>query len=119
MPGTLVVDPWHWLTPNGDIPSDQPRLRRNVLRVARVVEYGATLPKGHFRRTLVECSKRPAGIACQGLLWVEKRSDESLLAFCPACQTDHILVHNWQGTRWSQGQVQAVSEPPVGEEEYF
>lgn len=116
---TLVVDPWHWLTPEGDIPSDQPRLRRNVLQVARVVEYGSTLPRGQFRQTLLECSKRPAGKRCQGLLWVEKRSDESILAFCSSCNTDHVLVHNWQGTRWSQGQIRPASEPPAREEEYF
>ncbi len=116
---TLVVDPWHWLTPDGDIPSDQPRLRRNVLQVARVIEYGATLRPGQFRETLLECSKRPAGIRCQGLLWVEKRPDESLLAFCHLCQTDHILVHNWPGTRWAQGQLEPVSTPPKNEEEYF
>ena len=113
----LVVDPWHWLTPDGDIPSDQPRLRRNVLQVARVIEYGATLPPGQSRQTLLECTKRPAGIRCQGLLWVEKKADASLLAFCPACQIDHLLVYNWQGTRWAQGQLRPVFGSPTGEEE--
>ena len=114
---TLVVDPWHWLTPDGEIPSNQPRLRRNVLQVARVIEYGATLPPGQCRQTLLECTKRPGGLRCQGLLWVEKGADESLLAFCPECQTDHLLVHNWQGTRWAQGQLRPVSGSPAGEEE--
>ena len=116
---TLVVDPWHWLTPEGGIPANQARLRRNVLNVARVIEYGSTLPQGHFRETLLECPRRPGGARCQGLLWVEKRSDDSLLAFCPICNTDHFLVHNWLGTKWSNGQTPATSESPAREEEYF
>ena len=114
---TLVVDPWHWLTPEGGIPANQARLRRNVLNVARVVEYGSTLPQGCFRETLLECSRRPENTRCLGLLWVEKRTDDSLLAFCPVCNTDHFLVHNWQGTRWSNGQASATAESPAREEE--
>ncbi len=110
---TLVVDPWHWLTPEGEIPSQEPRLRRNTLQVVRVIEYGATLPVGRFRETLIECSKRPAGARCRGLLCVKKRMDEALLAFCPACGTVHMLVHNWKGTRWSKGQAEPVSTPPI------
>lgn len=105
---TLIVDPWHWLTPEGELPTDAPRIRRNVLRVARVIEYGATLPPLGLRQTLIECTKRPAGTACQGLLWVERQPDSSLLAFCPDCETDHILVYNWQGTQWAHGQEEAV-----------
>lgn len=116
---TLVVDPWHWLTPEGDIPSDQPHLCRNLLNVARVVEYGSTLEPGYFRETLLECPKRPAGVRCRGLLWVGKRSDQALIAFCAKCNTDHFLVHNWQGTRWSRGQARPTLEPPTREEEYF
>ena len=118
-PMTLVVDPWHWLTLAGEIPAGRPRLRRNVLNVARVVEYGATLSRGQFRETLLECSNRLRGARCQGLLWVEKRTDDSLLAFCPKCTADHLLVHNWQGTRWSNGQASATPESPAREEEYF
>jgi len=114
----LVVDPWHWLTAEGDIPMNHPRLRRNVLNVLRVVEYGATLPRGYFRETLFECPRRPAGVRCQGLIWVQKRADASLLAFCPMCNTDHFLVHNWQRTRWSNGHRPPTRESPVREEEY-
>lgn len=116
---TLVVDPWHWLTPEGEIPSKDPRLRRNTLRVARIIEYGATLPVGRFRETLVECSRRPAGARCQGLLCVRKRTDEALLAFCPACGTVYMLVHNWKGTRWSNGQAQSVQSPRTPDREGF
>jgi hypothetical protein len=28
----LVADPWHWLDKNGDLPADNARLRRQVLR---------------------------------------------------------------------------------------
>ncbi len=115
---TLVVNPWHWLTPEGEIPTDAPAVRRNVLRVARVIEYGATLPVGGLRQTLIECSKRPAGMACQGLLLVKKQPDASLIAFCPACGTDHFLVYKWQGTRWSQGQPKAVSASPASDKAY-
>jgi len=91
-----------------------PRIRRNVLRVARVVEYGATLPASYFRETLIECPKRPAGTACLGLLMVEKRPDASLLGFCPVCETDHILDYNWQVTRWARGRLERCTRRRSG-----
>lgn len=36
----LVVDPWHWLTKEGDLPIHHPRLYRRILRIARFIEYG-------------------------------------------------------------------------------
>lgn len=110
---TLIVDPWHWLTAEGEIPPEHPQLRRNVLNVARVIEYGSTLPRAHFRETLIECSKRPGGKRCEGLLWVERQSDDSLRAFCHRCGTVHFLVYNWQGTPWSRGHAQPTLGPPL------
>jgi len=107
-PMTLIVNPWHWLTPDGELPTDAPIIRRNVLRVARVIEYGATLPPNGMRETLIECTKRPAGKACRGLLWVEKLPDDSLLAYCPGCETDQMLVHTWQETQWAEGQAEPL-----------
>jgi hypothetical protein len=43
MVAMLIVDPHHWLDENGDLPVDNPRLRRQVLRVARLIEYGGPL----------------------------------------------------------------------------
>src|SRR5439155_19478552 len=37
----LVVDPWHWLDANGALPANNARLRRRLLEVLRVVEYGS------------------------------------------------------------------------------
>ncbi len=56
---TIYVDPWHWLMPDGRLPEDNTSLRRNVLKVARVIEYGALLRKKEGRETLIECMKRP------------------------------------------------------------
>lgn len=39
----LVVDPWHGLTEDGHLPDDNMRLRRRVLRIARLIEYGGPL----------------------------------------------------------------------------
>src|SRR5438552_1921301 len=68
----LYVDPWHWLAPNGDIPTENQRLRKNLLAVLRVIEYGSPLNWGATRDTLIECNKRPGGRRCIGLLRVEK-----------------------------------------------
>ena len=41
----LVVDPWHWLTADGDFLVDNARLYRRMLRIARFIEYGGQLQK--------------------------------------------------------------------------
>ena len=64
------------------------RLRRQVLKIARLVEYGGPLPVGHTRETLVECSRRPNRQQCLGLLWVTKQDDEAIFAHCLACGGD-------------------------------
>lgn len=97
----LVVDPWHWLDAEGELSANDPRLRRQVLAVLRVVEYGNRLVPGECRETLIECKRRPGRRRCGGLLRVERTLDDSLLAYCPECGTDEMMVHNWQGTKWS------------------
>jgi len=100
---TLIVDPWHWLTEEGGIPSGEPRLRRNTLRVARVIEYGGTLQPGEARETLIECTRRPGGHACEGLLVVIRTRDDKLDARCPVCHKSDMLVSNWKNTLWALG----------------
>jgi hypothetical protein len=51
----LVVDPWHWLTEDGEFVVDNPRLYRRMLRIARFIEYGGPLKEDETRETLVEC----------------------------------------------------------------
>jgi len=97
----LIVDPWHWLEPNGAIPKENPKLRRRLLAVLRVIEYGSSLKQGASCETLIECRKRPGGRGCLGLLQVARIEDDSLFAFCPECGTEHLLVSNWQKTRWA------------------
>ena len=105
---TLIVDPWHWLTPGGEIPDGEPGLRRNVLKVARVIEYGADLSRNEGRGTLIECAKRPRGKACKGLLWVIRDEDDSLVALCSSCRTQNMVVLNWKETQWAEGQAVPV-----------
>jgi hypothetical protein len=97
----LIVDPWHWLESNGAIPRENPRLRTRLLAVLRVIEYGSSLKQGASCETLIECTKRPGGRRCLGLLRVVKTEDDSLYAYCPECGTEHLLVSNWQTTRWA------------------
>ncbi len=99
----LVVDPWHWLMPDGGIRHEPLGVRKNLLLVMRTVEYGATLPRGHFRDTLLECTRRPRGKRCLGLLVVERLRDDTLQAICPRCGVVVLVVHNWERTRWARG----------------
>ena len=101
----LIVDPWHWLDKDGDLPVDNARLRRQVLRVARLIEYGGPLLPLHTRETLVECSKRPGGKPCPGLLWVTKSTDDQIEATCAVCGSQEVLIHNWRGTQWADGMM--------------
>mgnify|MGYP007082099156 CR=1 FL=1 len=97
----LIVDPWDWLDADGELPASHPRLRRQLLAVLRVVEYGSRIGPAERCETLIECKRRPGGRRCSGLLTVERALDDSLLAFCPECRTDEMQVHDWQGTKWS------------------
>ena len=83
----LVVDPWHWLNANGDIPTDNLRLRRQMLRIARFIEYGGPLKELECRETLMECRKRPRGVPCTGLMWVAKTERDEIQAFCRVAAT--------------------------------
>ena len=98
----LVVDPWDWLDPKGAIPTDNLRLRAQLLAVLRVIEYGSPLTRGATRETLIECKRRPGGHRCMGLLRVGKTEDDLLFAVCRECGTEHMIVSNWQKTRWSR-----------------
>ena len=104
----LVLDPWHWLAPDGSLPRDNPTLRKRVLRVARLIEYGGPLLPLEGRETLVECGKRLGRRRCPGLLWVVKTEEDEIHAFCAECRSDDSLIANWQSTRWADGPT-----PPV------
>jgi hypothetical protein len=39
----LVVDPWHWLSKEGEFLTDDPRLYCRMFRIARFIEYGGPL----------------------------------------------------------------------------
>ncbi len=104
----LVVNPWHWLDEDGEFPVGPPGLRRNILRVARLIEYGGSLDVGTARQTLEPCGRRPGRQACPGLLWVTKLADNRLLAFCGSCGVEEVCISDWQDTDWADGQ-----QPPV------
>jgi hypothetical protein len=107
----LVVDPWDWLTEDGDFLVDNPRLYRRMLRIARFIEYGGQLQKNETRETLVECKRRPGGKACLGLMWVIKTDDDAIccLAHCLLCKTDEAVIHNWHETEWAEGMMEPVA----------
>lgn len=109
----LTVDAAHWLRPDGSLPDKPPALRRQALRVARIIEYGGQLERGTMRETLIECSRRSERRPCPGLLWVEKLEDDRLHAFCLACKDEQLFVSNWQNTQWADGVMEAIAvEPP-------
>ena len=104
----LVVDPWHWLDANGKLPTENHRLRRQVLRIARFIEYGGPLKALECRETLIACKKRPNGKPCMGLMWVEKTEEDHIQALCRVCGTAEAMVHNWQETDWADGMMDAL-----------
>jgi hypothetical protein len=107
----LIVDPWHWLDSNGNLPAGNPRLRRQMLRVARFIEYGGPLKMFECRETLMECARRPNGKPCTGLMWVAKVEGDEIRAFCRVCGSDEAAIHNWHETEWANGMMDAV---PIG-----
>ena len=113
--GTLVVNPNDWLDEHGNFPDDNPRLRRNILRIAQFIEYGGTLRPGESRETLMECKRRPGRKPCLGLMWVYKDERDNIIAYCPACNTDEAVIHDWQDTLWADGMMEPL--PPLDESE--
>ncbi|MEM1032191.1 MAG: hypothetical protein AAGN82_17710 [Myxococcota bacterium] len=104
----LVVDPWHWLNEDGTLPTEDRRLRKQILRVVQLIEAAATLPRLHARETTLPCSKRPSRVPCSGLVWVIKTADDRIHAHCPVCRGDEAMIDNWQATDWAQGQMEPV-----------
>lgn len=105
---TLVVDITHWLEEDGSLPTKNPRLRRQALRIARLIEAGGPLKPGEARETLVECTRRPARKRCMGMMWAEKTSDDRIHAFCPACSKDEVVISGWQDTVWADGMMEPM-----------
>lgn len=99
----LVVNPWHWLKEDGSLPDEMPRLRRNVLRIARFIEYaGSILDVGEAQSTLVECVRRPERKPCLGLM-VVIREEDHLAVVCPACKRQEAAIYEWETTPWASG----------------
>jgi len=113
----LTVDIRHWLDARGQLPADNLRLRRQALRIAQLIEAGGPLEVGQVRETLVACTLRPNHKPCLGLLWVEKRSDDRIWAYCMMCKREEILISGWQDTLWADGPMPPLSDdesdPPV------
>jgi hypothetical protein len=104
----LSVDINHWLDEHGEAPIHNLRLRRNALRILRFIESGASLEPLTGRETLEECKRRPGRRQCLGLMWVVKRADERIEAFCPTCKEVEAVVSGWQETLWADGPMEAV-----------
>src|SRR5262245_15910369 len=114
----LVVDARGWLDKHGQPRLHDPKIRRRLLRVARLIEYGGPLKPGAFRETLVECVRRPANRkACLGLLWVAKTDENDILAYCPGCETDQVLIQGWRSTPWAEGPMEPASPRVLDQEE--
>ena len=103
----MVVNIGDWLV-GDDIPDGPPRLRRNALRIARLIEYGADLPQLHACETLIECKQRPGRKPCSGWMWVYKQNDDRIQADCPTCHEVEAIISGWQDTVWAEGQMEPV-----------
>jgi hypothetical protein len=100
---TFVVDARH-LTENGGLPTHGSAAKRKiVLTMARYIECGADLAKGHGRETLVECRRRPSGKPCPGLMWVIKNADDCIVSQCLICRHADMVISNWRETDWAEG----------------
>lgn len=99
----LVVDPWHWMSKDEWFPDGPPGVRRNLLRIARLIEYGAELEPKEMRLTLVECTKRPNRRPCTGFMVVVKEPEGTIYAECMTCRNDQIVISNWEDTPWATG----------------
>lgn len=110
---TQVINIQHWLDENG---APAPPVRRQALRIARLIEYGGPLAVGYGRETLVECSRRVDRRRCEGLLWVAKATNATLEAFCPVCRREDLVISGWEETEWAEGPMEPISaddlEPP-------
>ena len=104
---TYVVD-INDLLDEGELPTEDLRLRTNALRFVAFIEYGGTLKPFHGRETLVQCRRRPRRKQCLVMMWVVKRSDERIEAYCPDCREVEALISGWQDTVWADGIM-----PPV------
>ena len=99
----LYVDPWDWMSEEEWFPDDNPAVRRNLLRVARLIEYGAELEPREMRLTLVECAKRPNRKPCTGFMVVVKEPEGTIYAGCMTCKKDQVVISNWETTPWATG----------------
>ncbi len=103
----LVIDANDWLE-DGSLPAKTSRLRSAALRVARFIEYGAGLKRLEGRETLTECRQRRAGKACDGLMWITRRDDDRLAAFCTCCQRVEVVISGWEKTVWADGPMRPL-----------
>ncbi len=100
-----IIDIRHWLDEAGNPP---PELRRRVLRLALLIEYGGPLTRGAARPTLVECHRRPGHKPCSGFLWVVKTEDDLITTWCPSCDAEEVSISGWEDTVWADGPCQPV-----------
>lgn len=103
---TLIVDIRHWLDKHGSLPAGPPRLRRNALRIATLIEYGGPLQQLEGRETMVPCKQRPGRKPCPGLMWVMKRTDDRIEVFCMLCRATEAVISGWQDTEWAEGPME-------------
>jgi hypothetical protein len=100
---TYVVDINDLLDGRGELPTENARLRNNAIRFVTFVEYGGPLEPLHGRETLVPCRRRPGRKACLGMMWVVKRADHRIEAYCPDCREVEALISGWEDTLWADG----------------
>jgi hypothetical protein len=80
-----------------------------------MIEYGGPLEPGFSRETLIECTMRPKRRPCRGLLWVGKREDGIIEAWCLSCEQMNVWVSGWQDTIWKDGPMEPLGPPPAAE----
>lgn len=97
----LVVDPHHWLDENGFYPTEAPQLWKKLDRIGLFVSSGCDLQPRHGRPTVAKCKARSCGCS----MFVARTQDDQLLAFCPICRKEEMLISNWRDTFWAEDRL--------------
>jgi hypothetical protein len=49
-------------------------------------------------------------------MWVAKTARSEIVAYCMACRSEEMIIHNWHETLWADGMMEPLpASSPAGE----